>query len=79
MECDVPESCKLPSPDGCRKRFMWTHKGVDLAQHPVAGFVLQVGDAEKFAQVRRPGSLSQSASRAHVSQQKRRMEVTRDL
>ena len=30
--------------------FLWTHKEVDLSQHPVVGLVLQVGDAEKFPQ-----------------------------
>ena len=30
------------------KRFLWTHKEVDLAPHPVVGLVLQVGDTEKF-------------------------------
>ena len=27
---------------------MWTHKEVDLAPHPVVGFVLQVGDTKRF-------------------------------
>ena len=35
MACDVPEPCKFPSLDSCQKRFLWTHKGVDLAPHPV--------------------------------------------
>ena len=30
--------------------FPWTHKGVELAPHPVVGLVLQVRDAEKFPQ-----------------------------
>ena len=46
----MPEPCKFPSLGGCRKRFLWTHKGVDLAPHPVVGLVLQVRDAEKFPQ-----------------------------
>ena len=29
--------------DSCQKKFLWTHKGVDLAPHPVVGLVLQVG------------------------------------
>ena len=32
--------------DSCQKRFLWTHKEVDLAPLPVVGLVLQVGDAE---------------------------------
>ena len=32
----------------CQKRFLWTHKEVDLVLFPVFGFVLQVGNAEKF-------------------------------
>ena len=47
---DMPEPCKFPSLDSCQKRFLWTHKGVDLAPHPVVGLVLQVGDAERFPQ-----------------------------
>ena len=50
MACDMPEPCKFPSLDGCQKRFLWTHKAVDLAPHPVVGLVHQVGDAEKFPQ-----------------------------
>ena len=50
MACDTPEPCKLPSVDSCQKRFLWTHKDVDLAPHTVVGLVLPVGDAEKFPQ-----------------------------
>ena len=50
MACGMPEPCKFPSLDSCQKRFLWTHKEVDLAPHPVVGLVLQVGDAEKFPQ-----------------------------
>ena len=50
MACDTPEPCKLPSVDSCQKRFLWTHKDVDLAPHPVVGLVVQVGDAEKSHQ-----------------------------
>ena len=53
VACDMLEPCKLPSHDSCQKRFLWTHKAVDLAPHPVVGLVLQVGDVEKF---RKPGS-----------------------
>ena len=35
VACDTPEPCKFPSLDSCQKRFLWTHKGVDLAPHPV--------------------------------------------
>ena len=47
MACDMPEPCKLPSPDSCQKGFQCTHKEVDLALYPVTGLVLQVGDAKK--------------------------------
>ena len=57
VACDMPEPCKFPSPDSCQKRFLWTHKEVELAPHPVIGLVLpsrrygentqlQVGDTE---------------------------------
>ena len=29
--CDIPKPCKFPSPDTCRKRFLWAHKEVDLS------------------------------------------------
>ena len=48
MVCDMSEPCKFPSLDSCQKRFLWIHKEVDLAPHPVVGLVLQVGDAEKI-------------------------------
>ena len=50
MACDMPEACKFPSLDSCQKRYRWTHKEVDLAQHAVVGLALQVGDAEKSVQ-----------------------------
>ena len=50
VACDMPQPCKFPSLDSCQKRFLWTHKEVDLALHSVDGLVLQVGDAEKFLQ-----------------------------
>ena len=46
--CDMPEPCKFPSLHSCQKRFLWTHKGVDLAPHPVVGLVFQGGDTGKF-------------------------------
>ena len=80
--CDMPEPCTFLSPDNCQKRFLWTHKKVDLALHTVVGLVLQVGDAEKFPRALGFESLdpfSESASRVHVSQPLSRMKVTRDL
>ena len=50
MACDTSEPCKFPSLDSCQKRFLWAHKEVDLAPHPVVGLVLQVGNTEKFLQ-----------------------------
>ena len=47
VACDSPEPCEFPSLDSCQKTFLWTHK-VALAQHPVVGLALQVGDTEKF-------------------------------
>ena len=78
----MPKPCKFPSLDSCQKRFLLTHKGVYLAPHPVVVFVLHVGEAEKFPQALYSESLdpfSESASRVHISQLQRRMEVTRDL
>ena len=43
-------TCKFPSPNSCKKRFLWTHKEVDFALHSVAGLVLQVEDTKKFPQ-----------------------------
>ena len=50
VTCDMPALCKFLSLDSRQKRFMWTHKEVDLAPHPVVGLVLQGGDMEKFPQ-----------------------------
>ena len=50
--CDMPEPCKFPSTDSCQKRFLWTHKEVDFALHPVS-LVHQVGDVEKFPEAHR--------------------------
>ena len=50
MACDMPEPCKFPSLDSFQKRFLWTHKTVDLPSHPVVDPVFQVGDAGKFLQ-----------------------------
>ena len=35
VACDVPGPRKFPFPDSCQKRFLWTHKEVDHAPHPV--------------------------------------------
>ena len=70
------------------RRVPGTHKEVDLTPHPVVGLVLKVGDAEKFPRHLVSKAwilfflsffLSESASRFHVSQPHRRMEVTRYL
>ena len=50
VACDMPEPWKFPSLDICQKRFLWTHKEVDLALHLVIGLVHKVRDAEKFPQ-----------------------------
>ena len=31
------EPCEFPSLESCQKRFLWSHKEVDLAPHPVVG------------------------------------------
>ena len=48
MACDLPEPGESPSLDSCQGRFLWTHKEVDFAPHPVVGFLLQIGNAKKF-------------------------------
>ena len=48
VACDMPEPCKFLSLDSCQKRFLWAHKEVDVALHPVVDLVLPVGGAEKF-------------------------------
>ena len=40
VACDIPEPCKFLSLVGSQKRFMWTHKEVDLAVHLVIGLSL---------------------------------------
>ena len=71
VACSMPEPCKFPSFDSCQKRFLWTHKEIDLAPHLVFGLVLQVGDAGMFPQALGFKTLIPflgSASRVHVSQ-----------
>ena len=71
---DIAEQCQFLSLDRCQKCFLWKHKEVDLALHPVVGLVLQVGDREKppyflMCLGRKAWILSsESASRVHVSQ-----------
>ena len=48
VACNMPKPCQFPSLDSCQRRFLCTHKRVDLAPHPVVGFLLQEGDTEKF-------------------------------
>ena len=50
MACDMPELGEFPPLDSRQKRFLWVHKKLDLAPHPVFGHVLRAGDAEKFPQ-----------------------------
>ena len=49
VACNMPEPCKFSSLDSRRKRFLCTHKEVDLAPQSVVGLAFQVGDAEKFS------------------------------
>ena len=48
VACDIPEPRTFPCLDSCQKRFLWTHKEVDLALQPVIGLVLQVGHVDKL-------------------------------
>ena len=50
MACDISEPRQFQSHDSCQKRFLRTHKEVDLVLHPVLGLVLQERGAEKFPQ-----------------------------
>ena len=45
MAVDMLEPSKFPSLDSCQRKFLWTHKEVDLAPYPIVGLVLQVRDA----------------------------------
>ena len=76
-----PEPCKVSSLDSRQKMFLRTHKEVALAPHLVFDLWPQVGDAEKFPQALGFESLkqfffSESASRVHVLQPQKRMEVS---
>ena len=61
LACDMPKPCKFQSHDSCQKRFLWTHKEVHLAPHPVVSPVLQVEDTEKFPQAHSFESLDSSS------------------
>ena len=39
VACDVTEPFKFPSLDSCQRRFLWTHREVDLALHPFVGLL----------------------------------------
>ena len=45
----MPEPCQFPSLDSCQTGFLWTFKEAALALHAIVGFVLHIGDAEKFS------------------------------
>ena len=83
VTCDMPEPCRFPSLDSSQKRFLWSHKEVDLAPHAVVSLLLPVGDARKFLQALCFKSLNpffflESASSVHVSLTWTRVAVTRD-
>ena len=67
---DVPEPCEFPSLVSCQRRFLWAHKEVDLAPHPIVGLALQIGDAEKLHTVSKYwlGSFSQSQQAGSMSE-----------
>ena len=46
----MPEPCKFSFLDSCQKRFLRSHKAVDLAPHPDVGRVVQAGSVEKLTQ-----------------------------
>ena len=50
VACGIPKPSKFPSLGSCQKRFLCTHKEVDLPPQSVVGLVLQEEDAEKFPQ-----------------------------
>ena len=35
----------------CQKKFLWAHKGVNIAPHPGVGLVLKMEGSKKFARV----------------------------
>ena len=56
LVCDMPKPSKFPSLDSCKKRFLWTHKEVDLAPHPVVGLVQPTICAEQVPSLHRVAS-----------------------
>ena len=50
LRATCPNHASFRSPNSCQKRFLWIHKGDDLAPHLFVGLVLEVRDAEKFPQ-----------------------------
>ena len=51
VACYMPEPCKFPCLDRWRqKRYLSVHNEADLALHPVAGLLFQVGNLKKFPQ-----------------------------
>ena len=44
----MPEPRVFPSLDSRKNRFLWTHREVDIAPHPVVDLVLQVEDTKTF-------------------------------
>ena len=74
--CNVPKPCQFLFLDSYRKKFLWIHNEADLAPHQVIGLVIQVGDTENFCMhLVLKALFSETASRLHVSQPQRRMEV----
>ena len=79
---DMPEPCKFQSLDSCQKRFLWTHKDVDLVPRPAVRLALQAGDAEKFPQTlgfESPNPFCRVSQQDSCFQPYRRLEVTRGL
>ena len=64
MACDMPEPWKILPLDRCQKRFLWTHKEVDLAPHPVVGLVFQAGSADSRTLITLT-QISESADRSY--------------
>ena len=76
----MPAPCTFPSLATCQKRFLWPYKEADLAPHTGVGLLLQVADAEKFAQAFGLGSLDSSLGvgkqgSIYVSQQGKPFEI----
>ena len=61
VACDMAKPCQFPCLDSCQKSFMWTHKKVHLAPHPLIGLVLHVRGADVCLGTwsQKPGSFTQ--------------------